>query len=288
MASSNTRPDADDQHHYHAEASALHGHLDLPLNAPVKPQAYVKVAEKSGYLSERASDFRLEGIVSFRSAYTQASGHAETKPGHGPVTLATSVVEGFNVLDIVTADRIVAQIMTEHPPKRYVPNVTFLGTRFVNLQSAGHRIDVDLDTEIFGGKADEEVPHSRGKFGNDAAQQREKLLGMSELPSEVRDRYNQSPSDSASRRPIECSLVQQVNGSCPGRQFGHVIDIPHFGKVYLAVVRLTEWIPDPPPKLQAPRTQVELTMIYIKMGCATSGNLSGGNSIVNGGTKGTG
>src|ERR1700728_1102099 len=122
------------EHYYHAQAFALDGDLHLPIRTPIKPQAFVQVAEGGGYLSERAADYRLEGIFSFRKAYSQVSGPRETKPGRGFITLATAVIEGFNVFDVVTADRIVAQISTEHPLDGYVPEVTFLGTRFENLQ----------------------------------------------------------------------------------------------------------------------------------------------------------
>ncbi len=175
------------EHTYHAEAFALQGDLQLPVKTTVKPQTYVKLSESGGYLSERASDYRLEGVFSFHRAYTQVSGHPDCKKGHGYVTLATSVIEGFNVLDVVTADRIVAQVSTEHPLYGYVPEVTFLGTRFENLRIAGHPVTVDLDTELFGGKPKKDAPHSRGDFGDYAAKQRKKLLGLPKLPPRLRN-----------------------------------------------------------------------------------------------------
>jgi hypothetical protein len=275
------------KHIYHAQAHALEADLQLPIRTPVKPQAFVKIAETGGYLSERAVDFRLEGILSFRHAYTQVSGHPDLKPGHGVVTLATAVIEGFNVLDVVTADRIVAQISTEHPLDGYIPDVTFLGTRFENLRIAGHPVKVHLDTDMFGARPKNDAPHSRSAFRDNAARQCEKLLGLPDLPSEVKQRYNRIPSNPAPQGSIECSLVHQAEGSYPGRSFGHVIDIPHFGKVYLATVKLEEW--DPDPKKGTPmRTQIELTMIEIKMGCIGSGSGSVGNTIVNGQGKGGG
>lgn len=275
------------EHSYHAEASALEGDLHLPLKSPIKPQAFVKLAESGGYLSERAIDYRLEGIFSFKHAYTQVSGHLDVKPGHGFVTLATSVIEGFNVLDVVTADRIVSQISTEHPLEGYIPDVTFLGTRFENLRIAGHPVEIDLDTNLFGARPVNDTPHFRGEFRQNAARQCERLLSISDLPSEVTQRYNRIPSNPAPQGSIECSLVHQVKGSFPGRSFGHVIDIPHFGKVYLATVRVEE--SDPHPKKGTPmRTLIRLTMVELKMGCIGSGSGSGGNTIVNGGTKGTG
>jgi hypothetical protein len=276
------------EHIYHAQAFALDGELHLPLRQPVKPQAFVKVAEGGGYLSERAIDYRLEGIFSFRSAYTQVSGNRSVKPGHGWITLATSVIEGFNVLDVVTADRVVAQISTEHPLEGYVPTVTFLGTRFENLQIAGHPVRVNLDTNLFGDKPASDVPYSRSPFRDRVTEQLEKLRKLPNLPSEVAERYNRVPSSSATgtatQESIECSLVHHAEGSYPGRNFGHVIDIPHFGKVYLATVSLVE--SDPNQKTGVPmNTLIRLTMIEVKMGCIGEGLGWGGGITTNGQTR---
>ncbi|HUB19073.1 MAG TPA: hypothetical protein VL990_10585 [Acidobacteriaceae bacterium] len=284
-----TTPDLDaEKHVYHAEASALEGELQRPLKTPIKPQAYVKIHGTSGgYLSERALDYRLEGIFSFRHAYTQAAGNMSLKKGHGSVTLATSVIEGFNVLDVVTADRIVSQISAEHPLNEYVPEVTFLGTRFEGLKIAGHPVHVKLDTGFLGDK-----PAKDGTYGADKEFRRkvneQRTNVRKGAPKEIADRYNQLPSNPSPQETIECSLVQHVEGSWPGKPYGHVIDIPHFGKVYLAVLRV-EHAPYPTPK-SGPHTQttIRLTMVEVRMGCIGDGNGSGGNTIVNGGGKGGG
>jgi len=56
------------------------------------------------------------------------------------------------VLDVLTADRVVGQIITEHPLVGYVPIISFLGTRFENLRIAGHPVELDLDLNILGDK----------------------------------------------------------------------------------------------------------------------------------------
>ncbi len=58
-------------------------------------------------------------------AYTQVAGNRSTKSGQGWTTLTTSVIEGLNVLDVVTADRVVGQTITEHPLEGYVPSDQF-------------------------------------------------------------------------------------------------------------------------------------------------------------------
>ncbi len=126
-------------HHFHAEADILSAELQRPLQQNIKPQAFVKLPEEGGYLSQRAENFRLEGVISFHSAYTQVAGNKSLKPGHGWTTLVTSVVEGLNVLDVVTADRVVAQISTDHPLTGYVPVCDISGHALRESEDCGAR-----------------------------------------------------------------------------------------------------------------------------------------------------
>src|SRR5260221_11089782 len=101
-------------HTFHAEASVLEAQLRRPLQQEVLPQAYVKLPFHGGYLSERAENYRLEGVISFESAYTQVGGNPSPKPGDGWGTLATSAIEGVKILDVVPRDRGGGRIFTEH------------------------------------------------------------------------------------------------------------------------------------------------------------------------------
>jgi hypothetical protein len=280
-------------HIYHAEAHAIAGELSLPVETKIPPQAFVKVSERGGYLSERSVGFRFESIIKYEGAYTQVAGHREVKPGHGWNTLVTSVVEGLNVLEVVTADRVVSQIATEHPLVGYTPHISFLGTRFENLRICGHKVDLDLDLNIFGERGDDDSPYTRrssfvDRVTGQHARIREKQSGHGGLLSSLLERYNRLPesfeSNQGDEDEVECSLVNQAEVGFPGRCFGHVIHIPYFGTVYLATLRITQ--SDPHPESFVPqKTLVELTMIDIKMGCATTGSSSVGGVTTNGRTK---
>jgi hypothetical protein len=151
--------DDDKAHYFHAEAHALTGKLELPFKEQIKKQAFVKLEGKlanlpdderaqHNYFSQHAKNFRLEGIISYAAAHTQVSGHASKKHDGASVTLATSVVEDLNVLNVVTADRVVAQISTTHYPGVRTPSVTFLGTHFENLRIARHRAEPYLKLDV--------------------------------------------------------------------------------------------------------------------------------------------
>ena len=145
--------------YFHAEAHALTGKLNKPFEEQIKEQAFVKLEGHSqelllkgeelgrlkerkaqkNYLSQHTKNYRLEGIISYSAAYTQVSAHRSKRDPDRLVTLATSSVENLNILNVVTADRVVAQVSTTHLPDQYSPQVTFLGTHFENLRIAGHK-----------------------------------------------------------------------------------------------------------------------------------------------------
>jgi hypothetical protein len=273
-------------HHYNAEATILSGHLQLPLVQQVKPQAYAKLPDEGGYISQRADNYRLESVISFRSAYTQVAGNRSTKPNQGWTTLTTTAIEGLNVLDVVTADRVVGQIITEHPLEGYVPTVSFLGTRFENLRIAGHPVDLDIDLNILGAKPDNDASYTQhqGLIAR-ISSQLDRVRGREDLPVELRERYNRLSSTLGSpQEEAECSVVNRAAGAFPGVSSGHVITIPDFGAIILG--KLTIKHEDFKPGTGIPRkTTVQLTMIDLHMGCAAAGNAPLGTGSSNGGTE---
>ena len=276
------------KHRYHAEAVAMEGHLKLPFRQPIERQAHAKVRETGGYESQHSRGFRVEGIVSYTAAHTQVSGHEEEKHGRPWVTLSTSVVENLNVLNVVTADRIVAQVSTEHPRDGYVPTVTFLGTQFDNLRIAGHPIEVDLEIEL-GSDPGKDTAYTRHPaFMERVANRLGIVRAHTDLPDDIKDRYAKDLRPSDQGECTEFSLVKKIEGSFPGKAYGHVLDIPHFGKVYLAVVRIEHCDPDKKNDIHK-QTLIDLTMLDIRMGCLASGTVVCASGKTNGSsTPGTG
>jgi hypothetical protein len=272
-------------HFYNAEAEILSGQLQLPLPAEMKTRAHSKLSEEGGYLSQHDDSYRLESVISFRSGYTQVAGNRSTKPGQGWTTLTTTVVEGLNVMDVVTADRIVGQMITEHPIEGYVPSINFLGTRFENLRIAGYPVDIDLNMGILGPK-----PANDRAYTQDSAligrisSQLGRVGEHPNLPAALHERYNRlSASLETKPEEVECSLVNRATGAYPGHSSGHVITIPDFGAIILGklVIKHEEFKPDSGvPK----KTTVRLTMIDFQFGCAISGSMAIASGSTNGGT----
>jgi hypothetical protein len=282
----------DREHTYHAEAHALSGKILLPLEQEITPHALTAVPEDGGYRAQQAQQYRLETVISYGRAHTQVSGHKEIKPGRGWNTLTTAVVEDVNILNVVTADRVVAQIATEHPLKGYVPRISFLGTHFYNLRIAGYPVELEMDLEIIGGKPESDAAYTRdAEFVDRIGRQHARLREHPNVHAEIVERYNLVPGQAPEKvvdseegqETVECSLVRQAKGSYPGKTFGHVIRVPDFGTIYLAMVKIEH--EDFCPKARTyKRTTVSLEMIRAEMGCIATGTTSVATSRTNGKT----
>ena len=134
-------------HYFHAEANSLGGFIEQPIKKVIPAQASASLPAVGGHVTNSTEALNFEGIVSCSAAYTRVSGrHLETDGT--PSTLVTSVVEGFNLLEIVTADRIVAQVSIEHPADGGDPVFTFTGSRFEGLKIGGQDASLTLNSSL--------------------------------------------------------------------------------------------------------------------------------------------
>jgi hypothetical protein len=272
-------------HYFHADASGLGGNLDRPVEQLIPLQAPLSLSPSGGYGSSRAENFRLKEVLSFQTAYTQVAGSLSKKPDHGWTTLTTSVVEGLNVLDIVTADRVVAQISTEHPLVGYNPTVTFLGTQFENLKVGGKPIEVILDLDICEQEKEDGYPSvpciGDKRFLARVADQYRDVTNPESFPDWVEDkavpgwlkgRYQWDNSQVSKKGSVLCSVVKGMNGEFGGRPFGHVLEVPEFGKVFLG-------------ELIVDCASYQLVMIRLELGCLADGSVSVAAAKSNGRTE---
>jgi len=126
---------------FRASAAAMGGVVNRPFREPLPVQAATMLPSVGGYGSARVEDYRYHEIVSFKAAYTQVIGNEYEKDGRRErCTLVLAVVEGLNVLDMVTADRVVGRLVSETPlPADEKQELTWLpaGSYFSNLRIAG-------------------------------------------------------------------------------------------------------------------------------------------------------
>jgi hypothetical protein len=120
---------------FHADATGVAGQVVHPFKDVIRIQAASALPCDGGVGWSRVDDFRYKDILSFRSAYTEVSG-AEVEDGVFE-TVARSEVVKFNLLDVVTCDRIVGKLTGRHPGGLKEPAENFIvptGSVFENLR----------------------------------------------------------------------------------------------------------------------------------------------------------
>lgn len=305
-----TQKDEHSSHEYHADAHVLSGRLERPIEQKIEEHAPVSLkGRRSGHLTRTTEDVSIEGLVTVDKGHTRVSGSKSLKPGHGWVTLSTSMIEGLNVFEIITADRLVSQVSTEHPEKDgHFPHVTFLGTQFNNLQVSGIPLKVRLNYSVCGPKPAGDRSYLDDLAFLEAVKDRtEKVARSGHLPKAAQAEYDKrlngvnqligNKGSKSSGRPnggvgdgpsVICSLVtdidKSIEESIPGvHVIGHVLVIPDFGTVSLGEVKVGERWYD--PKDARPSNYFELMVIKMNLGCVGTGIVNGGGSSANGHTR---
>jgi hypothetical protein len=243
---------------YNAHGHALSGQILRPFQQIIEVQAGMSLPTTGGYGASRADNFRLKEVVSFRAAYTQVSGSFnEREKSH--TTLVSATIEELNILDMVTADRVVAHLASRHPEEDEEPRITVLGSHFVNLRIAGCPTKVELDHHLFLRLDTFEAV-------------RKELDSNEEFRKMALDPYQ---TGNAQKKPeahgtVLCSLVKDMCVDCPGvHRRGHVLEVPEFGKVYVA-------------ELVAQHSRRTLTMLRLELGSPTSGPINVAQAHTNG------
>jgi hypothetical protein len=275
-----TNPQGTRVHYYHADANALGGVIESPIQQTIPIQAPITLPVVGGYGVARSERFSVEGILSFDSAYTQVAGSVSKKTG-GWTTLASAVVENVNVLDVFRVKRIVAQVATEHPPVGYYPEVTFLGTQFEGIQIGGNDLRAHLDLNMCepADASDSGTGHrfpktacvGDKKFLGKVGEQYRKIANDAAAPQWVRDQFGVAPAAGDGKGHVVCSIVTSVTGEFPGKSYGHILAVPGFGKIFLG-------------ELIVNCESFSLNMVRLELGCPVQAKISMGRAVDNGST----
>jgi hypothetical protein len=267
--------------YYHADANSLGGFIEKPFQESISSQASVSLPSVGGYATVRTEAFNFKEIVSCRSAYTRVSGRTIEEDGPWS-TLVTSVVEGLNILEILTAERITAQISVEHSREGGPSRVSFAGTHFEKLRVAGQDVCPVLNSNLLaiGAGADNVPSRVTWPAFLGAGQEQARALVQSVTESADRNAYEwalerygwmESKRELQKDGCVLCSLVDGIEGAVPGRKIGHFVEIPDFGRIFLGEV------------LVFPRS-IQLTMVRAELGCNVHGKIGVGSGHINGGT----
>ena len=270
------------RYHYHANAHAVSGQFWRPFQRVIEVQAPSVLPSIGGVGNSRADNFRLDDFVSFKAGYTHIAGSemdvtddkgivmkgAKGQPRIAHTTQVTATVEGLNILDIITADRIVGRLTSVHDLEDKEAGdearIILIGSHFENLRIAGCDVHVSLHHELF---------LKLDTFGVvRGLPNKHELWKLAEETVKAAD-----PDAKIGKRPPEshgallCSLVKEVKfkcldegqDECPGvtRHGRHRFHVQEFGNVYLGEVLFQHG-------------QKTLTMLRLELGSPNDGNMT--------------
>jgi hypothetical protein len=242
------------QHMYHASAYSVAAEFERPKKHSLSPQASVVLAGHGGHGSSSASAYNADGLISFKNAYSEVGGSFDDCHDIH-TTHAWSVVEGLNVADMLTADRVVARMAVYHSEKDACEtSYDITGSYFENLRIAGHPVDVKLATHVFNDhdtysklarghrtrKTDEwlvggKLKHLKNTQLAELEDEYHALIGISGLVNEWKKKTKR-PADRGSYwfSPANDFNWIAQGGSPEILGFGSIICIPKFGVIRLA------------------------------------------------------
>jgi hypothetical protein len=240
--------------HYHANGLALSGRLDRPMQHMIEVQAGTTLPSTGGYCNARVDNFHFDDLVSFKAGYTYVSGSEQVQDGRTLYTTqVTSVVEGLNIHDMVTADRIVARLASSYE-QGDESKILVLGSRFENLRIAGKKFDVEFHDEL------------AMKLDTFAAARKEYETNP-EFGEMAKDFFDPGsvPKKIDINGVVRCSLVKELlPAELPAirrhGRFGHILAVPEFGKIHLAELALEHG-------------RKNLTMMRVELGSPIQGQL---------------
>ena len=122
-----------------------------------------------------------------------------------------------------------------------MPSVTFLGTRFDNLRIGGHKVEVAAEvwTSLDPGATtidpiltiSEVIDRISAAERYDCHVRKSSRLGQQRSTSKGRPAVN-------AKGQAGIALWLTVSSELPGISFGHVIDLPHFGRIFLGELKV--------------------------------------------------
>jgi hypothetical protein len=246
---------------YHAEAVGVTGSITLPFQETLEIQGSLALPINGGHATARVKDFHHRHYLSAGEIQSNVVGsYSAHDKAYG--TLAMSVVEKLNILDVVTCDRIVARLTSKHDENGGEPSYILLGTRFENLRIAGHPIDLTMATDLFSDCSTwSKLKHAHANDKNARAELRK--LSMQETHGEELDAPHGIYGSSIVRLP------DQLPAGLSRRGLG--IYVPHFGTVYLG-------------EFYVSAHSRRLLMLHVDLGCSIegcygSGSVGGNGSI---------
>lgn len=246
---------------FRGNAVAFGGQITSPFTETLDACGAAVLPPTGGFASASVGRFDYRDIVSFESASSGAAGSLSDHRGRRTYdTVVTVTIEGLNVLNMVTADRVVARLNSKHPEDTYDPEMLPVGSYFENLRVGGISVEPTPRPDLMG------VGNYAKVIGTCSNEELPDLTMQEWTPGAIspifQDRRLLVPLfDTAN----EAELSEAgIDASTPGRVY-----VPEFGMIYFGEYLVS-------------RFSRRLTMLRIDLGCAVEGTMTFGSEETNG------
>ncbi|HEX3437168.1 MAG TPA: hypothetical protein VHT24_10420 [Pseudacidobacterium sp.] len=242
--------------YYHADANAIGGLINRPFSAFVPSHTSISLPLVGGFLEKQRKGRKWKDTVSYTSESTHVSGSKKDEVGPW-TTQVSATIEGLNILDVVTADRVVAQLSVAHPHGGGHPTISIVGSQFINLRISGQPIEPILNYDLFTDHDGTSEEDPKKRYPKKSWPEQEKFLekvraqkvgakdtytkkyNNAPIPDWIRSHFHWLDSEQGlnGRDYIVCSLIDQLPElppHFPGVICGNGIYVPGFGRVLFA------------------------------------------------------
>jgi hypothetical protein len=220
--------------YFHALGHAFSAKFHAPFEHIVDAQAATSLPTIGGIGQAHVENFKAHHFVSFHHAHTHVSGSWLDEDTI--VEKASTTIEGIDILNFITADRIVSRLTSEYKRGRKEAHIIAVGSHFENLRIGGHPVKVVLRHDLF--------------LKCPVFEDLRKLIATDKESGKM----------AATEDGVAlCSLVEKIETDLPGlEKNGHILKIPHFGEISIAQIYAT------------PGTRI-LTMLKLNLGSPDCG-----------------
>ena len=110
MVDSSTKKSSTNGFYYHADANPIGGTIHRPFSGFIPSNASISLPLVGGFLEKQGRGRKWKNTVTYTSESTHVSGSRKDEANGGPwTTQVSATIEGLNILEVVTADKIVAR-----------------------------------------------------------------------------------------------------------------------------------------------------------------------------------
>lgn len=254
------RPAVERRFLYHAEAVAVAGTVSFPSQEILPAQGLACLPVTGGLAKGHVKKYRYGNYLTVGEAHSETRGFYQPE-SNAYTTLVTCTIERLNIMDVVTADAIVARISTRHakdPKDGEQARISLIGTSYENLKIAGCRVEPDLAVDWF----DEVDTYEKLREAYHAEGQIRWMIDR-DYPTDVASKGGTPvPARGAASTTVSCSLVRNrepLSGEIKFERGGYYV--PEVGMVHLAELFVNE-------------DERQLTMVRAELGCPTKGTIS--------------